>query len=131
MKLGEPTGAQIFVRYMNAEGAVTQVTRLESGPGNLTWSPDGKWIAFTSMVPEKSKWSTAIPGKPSGATWAEEPKVVDRLQYRSDWNEYVDEGHTQIFIVSASGGTPAQLTEGPWNHYGVTASGTRLAPDGG
>ncbi len=116
VKLGEPTGAQIFVRYMDAEAAMTQVTRLESGPGNLTWSPDGKWIAFTAMVPEKSKWSTAIPGKPAGATWAEEPKVVDRLQYRSDWNGYVDEGHAQIFVVSASGGTPAQFTEGPWNH---------------
>ena len=68
------------------------------------------------MVPEKSKWSTAIPGKPAGATWAAEPKVVDRLQYRSDWNGYVDEGHTQIFVVVATGGTPVQLTEGPWNH---------------
>ncbi len=114
--LGEPSGAQIFVRYMDAEGSVTQITRLESGPGGLVWSPDGKWIAFSSMVKEVSTWSTAIPGKPAGAKWADEPKVIDRLQYRSDWAGYVDEGHTQIFVVSSSGGTPVQVTEGPWNH---------------
>ncbi|MFN0179922.1 MAG: S9 family peptidase [Gemmatimonadales bacterium] len=116
VKEGEPTGAQIFVRYMDAEGAVSQVTRLESGPGNLNWSPDGRWIAFTAMVPEASKWSTDIPGKPAGASWAPPPKVVDRLQYRSDWAGYVDRGHTQVFVVPATGGTPTQLTEGPWNH---------------
>ncbi len=116
VKQGEPSGAQIFVRYMDAEGAVTQVTRLENGPGNVTWSPDGKWLAFTAMVPEKSKWSTTIPGKPAGASWAPEPKVVDRLQYRSDWAGYVDGGWTQVFVVPAGGGTPTQLTDGPWNH---------------
>ena len=30
---GEPSGTQIFVRYMDAEGAVTQATRLTSAPG--------------------------------------------------------------------------------------------------
>ena len=37
---GEPTGQQVFVRYMDAEGAVTQITRVEKTPGNLIWSPD-------------------------------------------------------------------------------------------
>ncbi|HLG06476.1 MAG TPA: hypothetical protein VI383_10035, partial [Gemmatimonadales bacterium] len=43
---GEPSGSQIFVRYMDAEGAVTQVTRVQRGPGGPRWSPDGKWIGF-------------------------------------------------------------------------------------
>ena len=38
------------------------------------------------------------------------------MQYRSDWAGYVDQGHIQVFVVSAGGGTPVQLTEGPWNH---------------
>src|SRR5262245_23510301 len=39
---GEPSGTQIFVRYMDAEGAATQVTRVSETPGSLHWSPDGK-----------------------------------------------------------------------------------------
>ena len=116
VKQGEPTGAQIFVRHMDAEGAVTQVTRLESGPGNLTWSPDGKWIAFTATVPVTPAWRTSIPAKPEGANWVAPPKIVDRLHYRSDWAGYTDQGYNQIFVVDAAGGTPIQLTHGPWNH---------------
>ena len=29
---GEPSGSQIFVRWMDDEGAVTQITRVENGP---------------------------------------------------------------------------------------------------
>ena len=39
-----PKGPQIFVRYMDAEGATSQVTRLTDGPNSLHWSPDGRWI---------------------------------------------------------------------------------------
>ena len=38
---GEPKGSQIFVRYMDAEGATTQVTRVEKAPSGVTWAPDG------------------------------------------------------------------------------------------
>ena len=38
---GEPEGSQIFVRWMDAEGATSQVTRVERGPSGLRWSPDG------------------------------------------------------------------------------------------
>ena len=56
-----PKGAQIFVRYMDAEGATTQITRLTESPGNITWSPDGKWISFTSFVPKRSELSFISP----------------------------------------------------------------------
>src|SRR5215213_10127229 len=37
---GDPKGAQIFVRYMDAEGATSQITHLTQSPSNVTWSPD-------------------------------------------------------------------------------------------
>src|ERR671923_1930621 len=38
---GDPKGNQIFVRYTDAEGATSQVTRVEQAPSALAWSPDG------------------------------------------------------------------------------------------
>src|SRR5687767_14092668 len=55
---GEPSGTQIFVRWMDAEGASTQVTRLTETPTDLTWTPDSKQLAFRMLVPEnKNNWS--------------------------------------------------------------------------
>lgn len=39
---GDPGGAQLWVRWMDAEGATSQITRLENGPGSPVWSPDGE-----------------------------------------------------------------------------------------
>ena len=44
---GEPEGSQIFVRWMDDEGATTQITRLEKGPGGIAWSPDGESLSFS------------------------------------------------------------------------------------
>jgi dipeptidyl aminopeptidase/acylaminoacyl peptidase len=122
---GEPRGRQIFVRWMDAEGATSQITRLEKTPGNLRWSPDGTRLAFTMSVEESTNWSVSLPPRPAGATWTPGPKIVDRLNYRRDRQGYVDDGYTQIFEMSADGGTPRQLTDGSWNH-----SGPEWTPDG-
>ena len=55
---GKPTGTQIFVRWMDAEGAVSQISRLTDSPSNIAWSPDGTTIAFQMHVaPEDdSSW---------------------------------------------------------------------------
>src|SRR5882672_7652398 len=50
---GEPNGSQVFVRWMDAEGAVSQLTHLTENPSGLEWSPDGKWLAFTMLVPAR------------------------------------------------------------------------------
>jgi dipeptidyl aminopeptidase/acylaminoacyl peptidase len=125
---GEPSGSQIFVRWMDAEGATTQITRVENGPGSIRWSPDGEWISFSMNVDSNEGWRVNPPGRPDGARWTAEPKVVTRADYRSDRQGYTDTGWRHLFVVPAEGGTARQLTDGDWDHSGGewTADGGRL-----
>ena len=122
---GEPRGSQIFVRWMDAEGAATQITRVDRSPGNLRWSPDGTRIAFTMAVEDAESWTVQLPPRPQGAQWTEGPKIVTRLGYRADRQGFVDTSHSHIFVVPAEGGTPRRLTDGEWDH-----SGPEWMPDG-
>jgi len=112
---GEPTGQQVYVRYMDAEGAITQITRVQRAPGGPRWSPDGKWIGFTMFVPKEATWRIDLPAAPSGAQWTKAPRIVDNLLYRADRTGYLDMGYTHLFVVPATGGTPRQVTKGDWN----------------
>ena len=122
---GEPEGSQVFVRWMDAEGAITQITRVERGPGSLSWSPDGELIAFTMTVQEANTWPIDIPNAPEGATWTKSPRVIERLDYRQDRQGFTDDLFRHLFVVPASGGTARQLTDGSWNHTGAA-----WTPDG-
>ena len=70
---GEPKGTQVFVRWMDAEGAVTQVTRVEETPADARWSPDGKAISFALLVPDSTLWKISMPQAPPGAKWTAAP----------------------------------------------------------
>ncbi|MEZ4417491.1 MAG: S9 family peptidase [Gemmatimonadota bacterium] len=113
---GEPSGTQIFVRWMDDEGATTQISRLERPASDLQWSPNGTQIAFTMSVPDDPEWRVKLPGRPEGAKWTEDPKIVDRLSYRRDRQGFIDDGYAHVFVIPADGGTPRQLTDGTWNH---------------
>jgi dipeptidyl aminopeptidase/acylaminoacyl peptidase len=112
---GEPNSStQLFVRYMDAEGATSQVTRVDQTPSDLEWAPDGKSIAFRMLVLSKDNWKIPMPTPPKGAKWTEAPRVVTRVTYRADRQGYVDDGYKHIFVVPADGGTPRQVTDGDW-----------------
>src|ERR1043166_4041557 len=108
---GDPKGAQIFVRWIDADGPATQITRVSEAPRNVKWSPDGKSIAF---VAESEKWNISMPSEPKGAKWTPAPRVVDTMHYRQDQVGFLEDGYTHLFVVSSEGGTPRQLTHGKW-----------------
>jgi len=112
---GDPAGTQVFVRWMDATGATTQVTRVTNTPAELRWAPDGKAIAFAMLVPDKHEWPISMPAAPPNAKWTPAPRMVDRMHYRQDRRGFMDFGFFHLFVVPADGGTPRQLTAGPWN----------------
>ena len=113
-------GVQIFVRWMSS-GETLQVTRLDRAPRNLAWSPDGQWLAFALLVPSKPPTMGSLPAKPQGANWAQPAEVVQRAIYRADGAGRLPHGYTHLFVVSAQGGAPRQLTSGDYHDGGSIA----------
>ncbi len=112
---GEPKGPQIFVRWVDAVGPATQITHLTEAPRNVSWSPDGKSVAFTMFVADPEKWAISMPEAPKGAKWTPAPRVVSSLHYRQDRVGFLDDGFTHLFVVPAEGGTPRAVTAGKWS----------------
>jgi dipeptidyl aminopeptidase/acylaminoacyl peptidase len=114
---GASSGSQIFVRWMDGEGAATQISHLTEAPSALQWSPDGKSIAFNMNVPVRDPGLRInMPQPPKGAKWVEPPKIVTRLNYRSDRIGFTDDYYRHIFVIPADGGTARAITTGDWNH---------------
>jgi dipeptidyl aminopeptidase/acylaminoacyl peptidase len=112
---GQPAGAQVFVKWLDAPGE-SQLTRLERSPSNLAWSPDGQHIAFNMLVPGTPTLSVKMPARPTGAKWVDAPRVVERMNYRSDGSGWRPEGFAHVFVISSEGGSPRQLTDGDYQH---------------
>lgn len=118
-----PTGngpAQVFCRWMDT-GQAARLAQLTASPSHPVWSPDGKRIAFFMRVPEETEPFVKMPPKPEGAEWAPPAKVIRKVTYRFDGQGYLKDGYRQLFMLPADGGTPRQLTSGPYEHEGPAA----------
>ncbi|HKM89680.1 MAG TPA: S9 family peptidase [Candidatus Acidoferrales bacterium] len=124
---------QLYVRWMDS-GQTAKLTDLENPPAGISWSPDGKQIAFTALVSAAPPKIAALPAAPEGAKWAEPPKVYEDLIYRFNGPGYLKPGYTQIFVIASDGGAPRQLTTGKFPHGpgagGFGGSYASWAPDG-
>ena len=111
-------GTEIYL-YWTGSGTVARITQLPFSPSSLSWSNNGKYLAFSMHVPEEPPISAKIPSKPKGAEWANEPRMTDRLKHEADGRGYIQPGFNHIFILPSSGGAVRQLTRGSFNHAGT------------
>jgi dipeptidyl aminopeptidase/acylaminoacyl peptidase len=124
---GQPRGNQIHVRWMDAEGATSQITRVQESPGDIQWSPDGTRILYGANVRQATDpaWRVDLPRAPEGARWTGAPVIEDRIHFRRDGQGWLQRTDRHLFVVDADGGTSVRITDGEWNH----GSG-RWMPDG-
>ncbi|MFK7888975.1 MAG: prolyl oligopeptidase family serine peptidase [Gammaproteobacteria bacterium] len=113
---GGESGVELRIRYI-VDGADFRVAELFQAPRGITWSPDGKRLAFTMFVPADGPSFAKPPKAPEAAKWAEPVRVFDDLMYRFDGAGWLEEGASHVFVVSADGGTPRQITHGE-NDFG-------------
>jgi acylaminoacyl-peptidase len=121
---------QIYRRWLDS-GQTAKLTNIQSPPSGINWSPDGKWISFTSLVVDSPPSIAKIPKAPEGAKWAEPATVIDQLVYRFNAAGYLKPGYTHVFVVPSEGGTPRQVSTGKFHHAGpiVRASEAIWTPD--
>ena len=117
--------AQLMVRWMQT-GTAAQIADLVDTPKDLTWSPDGRAIAFVLFTPIPKPTLGAAPTKPDGANWAEPLELITDINYREDGEGYLKPGNTHLFVVASDGGAPRQLTAGAYDEHGPIA----WTPDG-
>ena len=123
---------QLFVRWMDAGGAESQITHGQLTIKQFRWSPDGDSIAFLAETPLEPAMQISLPARPEGAQWTADPLVTDRMNYRID-RQGLKSGYDHLFVVPAEGGTPRQITAGDWDatskFSGVGAGSFDWTPD--
>jgi dipeptidyl aminopeptidase/acylaminoacyl peptidase len=114
----EGGGSQIYVRWMEG-GETARLTDTIESPSSLSWSPDGRQIAFTLFENATPNPIATLPSPPEGATWNTPAKVIDTAFYRADGAGFYDQGLSHLFVVSAEGGTPRQVTRDDFDYSGT------------
>ena len=93
-------------------GTVNRVTFLSTGADNEIWSPDGKTIAFVSSVyPDCTNEACNARRDAEKSKSKVKAHIYNKLLYRH-WNAWSDGKRSHLFVISAEGGTPRDLTPG-------------------
>ena len=122
---------QLYIRWMDS-GQTARITNLDQSPDAINWSPDGKMLSFSSLVLGKGPHLADLPTPPASAKWADPPAAYNRLVYRFNGVGYLKPGFMQVFVISADGGAPRQVTNGNFPNGGNEFGPARASwtPDG-
>ena len=109
--------AQLWLYDLEAGGDARQVTSLTFGADLGTFSPDGKWIAYTSEVHPGCSGTTAEVDSCIKKRLEEQQaskvsaRIIDHV-FARHWTEWKDGKRTHVFVQPAAGGPARDLTPG-------------------
>jgi dipeptidyl aminopeptidase/acylaminoacyl peptidase len=108
---------QLYVRWLDGNRAA-KLAELTRAPDSLAWSHDGRRLAITMFAPDEPAKLGQAPAKPEGAQWGDPLQVIADITYRADGEGYLEAGYTHVYVISADGGAPQQITFGAFNERG-------------
>jgi len=110
--LSSRDGSQQVYVISTDGGEAVKLTSLSTGADNVLWSPDGKWLAFTSEVYPDCRDDACNERRDSEREKSKvKARIYDRLLYRH-WDRWWEGKRSHLFVVPAEGGTPRDLTPG-------------------
>ncbi|MDT0604737.1 S9 family peptidase [Thalassotalea castellviae] len=109
---------QVYLKDL-ASNSTTRVTDVSMSPSSMSFSPDGKYLAFSMFTPTKSKPLFNLDFKPKDAKWAESAQYIDQTNFQRDGMGMKRPGNMQVYVVPTIGGTPRQITQGAHDHAGT------------
>jgi dipeptidyl aminopeptidase/acylaminoacyl peptidase len=136
-----PDGKQLLIvregqlwMYELSGGDAHQVTKLSGGADGGIFSPDGRWIAFTSEVYPQCGGNDAC--NRERAEKAEKSgvhaRIVDHL-FARHWSEWKEGKRTHVFMMPAGGAPARDLTpfDSDWPSFRVGGGDDfRFTPEG-
>lgn len=100
--------AQLYVMPVHG-GEPTCLTQLPNGVSHPVWSPDSTRLAFVARV---GGWQE--PEEAAARALSKPIRVITTLKYKYNGEGFTYDRRPHLFVVSAEGGTPQQLTDGEY-----------------
>ncbi len=70
---------QLYLRWM-VTGLEARLSNLNSSPGGISWSPDGKWVAFSMFVEKKKQPARPITCQAQGSKMEYAAKIYGQTK---------------------------------------------------
>ena len=102
---------QLYVRW-TANGESARITGLPDSPESITWSPDGRRIAYAMFVPDDGPRLGSAWSGPRARSGPSRFQIIDAVTYRADGAGYFKPGYTHCSGFLPTAALPSSSTLG-------------------